>query len=152
MSRWQGAFVGNSAGTRIRAVRGDRGVSEFAEALEVNRKTVTRWEADDTLPDGASLLRLKAKYGADPGWILTGEGEAPGTDTLTADERELLERYRAAPLAVKAAAVAALTAGTEPRRGKQQQVFRKEVGQAVQVEGDLNQQGISFFGKERKKK
>nr|WP_197430319.1 XRE family transcriptional regulator [Burkholderia savannae] len=118
----------------------------------MNRKTVTRWEADDTLPDGASLLRLKAKYGADPGWILTGEGEAPGTDTLTADERELLERYRAAPLAVKAAAVAALTAGTEPRRGKQQQVFRKEVGQAVQVEGDLNQQGISFFGKERKKK
>lgn len=100
--------MSDGIGNRIARVRGARGVGEFADALGVNRKTVTRWEAGDALPDGASLITLKEKFGADPGWVLTGEGEAPSDSTLTSDERELLALYRSAPLAGKMAAVGAL--------------------------------------------
>lgn len=98
----------DSVGARIREIRGSLGVGEFALALDVNRKTVTRWEADEALPDGASLLSFQQKFGADPGWILTGKG--PGLE-LTPDERELLALFRSASLSVKAAAVGALKGG-----------------------------------------
>ncbi|WP_432277712.1 helix-turn-helix transcriptional regulator, partial [Pseudomonas aeruginosa] len=45
-------------GDRIRQIRGGLGVGEFAERLGVNRKTVARWESNEALPDGASLLTL----------------------------------------------------------------------------------------------
>lgn len=138
-------------GQRIAMVRGSRGVGEFADALGVNRKTVTRWEADDALPDGASLLALREKFGADPGWLLTGEGVAPTDSTLTADERELLALFRAAPLAVKAAAVGALQGALGAGAG----AARIQVGGKVQgqvVEGGLVNKGPVTIGNKKGKK
>ena len=94
-----------SIGERLRQARGSIGVAGFAAALGVNRKTVTRWESGDSIPDGASLLALKEQFDVDPSWLLTGKGA--GLE-LSEDERELLALYRAAPLAGKAAAVGAL--------------------------------------------
>lgn len=110
--------MSETTGNRIATIRGARGVGEFADALGVNRKTVTRWEAGDALPDGVSLIALKEKFGADPGWVLTGEGEAPKNSTLSADERELLALYRSAPLTGKMAAVGALQGALGGGAGK----------------------------------
>lgn len=105
MSRLQGYFVSrsekDSVGARVALLRGKRGVADFAEELGINRKTVTRWEGDETLPDGASLLALKEKFGADPGWVLTGQGEAPDMASLTPDEQVLLDGYRALDAATR---------------------------------------------------
>lgn len=99
MSHAQGYFVSElkiySSGARIEQVRGKLGIGEFAAELGVNRKTVSRWEAGETLPDGASLLALKEKFGVDPGWVLTGLGVAPSTSSLAPDEQVLVDGYRA---------------------------------------------------------
>ena len=124
MSHWQGYFVSNlkinSVGGRIEQVRGKLGIGEFAEVLGVNRKTVSRWEADETLPDGASLLALKDKFGADPGWILTGSGEAPNTSSLTPDEQVLLDGYRALDVATRRRMLAFMLGGGDPVMGQTQ--------------------------------
>lgn len=104
----------NSAGGRIETIRGELGVGEFASALGVNRKTVTRWEADDSLPDGASLIALRERFGADPGWVLTGSGEPPNTSSLTPDEEVLLEGYRALDPATRRRMLAFMLTGSEP--------------------------------------
>lgn len=80
-----------SVGYRIKVVRGNLGVGEFADALGVNRKTVSRWEADEVLPDGLSLLALKRCFDCDPGWLLTGDGMKP---LLDSSEQVLLENFR----------------------------------------------------------
>lgn len=143
--------MSESIGSRIATIRGARGVGEFADALGVNRKTITRWEANDALPDGASLIALKEKFGADPGWVLCGAGEAPTNSTLSVDERELLALYRAASLTGKMSAVGALQ-GAMSAQPKARQVFNAEVGSSTNVEGNLKQEGISFFKGKRQKK
>jgi transcriptional regulator with XRE-family HTH domain len=60
-------------GQRIREVRGRLTQAEFATRLGVDRKTVTRWEAGERMPDGASLLALLSEFDADIQEILTGE-------------------------------------------------------------------------------
>ena len=71
----------NSVGGRIASLRGAMGVGEFAEALGINRKTVTRWEANESFPDGQSLIKLQEVFGADPTWVLLGEGAPPRLDS-----------------------------------------------------------------------
>ena len=92
-----------SIGDRIRQIRGGLGVGEFAERRGVNRKTVARWESNEALPDGASLLTLHSCFGADPGWILTGGGAQPSPAELAPDERILLDNYRHSPPDAQAA-------------------------------------------------
>lgn len=117
MSHLQGCFVSIqkivSVGARIAAVRGKIGIGDFAVELGVNRKTVSRWESDDTLPDGASLLALKEKFGADPGWILTGAGEAPSKSSLTPDEEVLLDGYRSLDPPTRRRMLAFMLGGTD---------------------------------------
>lgn len=129
-------------GARIRQIRADRGVAEFAESLEVNRKTVTRWEAGDALPDGPSLLALKEKYGVDPGWVLTGAGAAPTIDQLTPEEQLLLSRFRDSPRPIQDAALRVLLLGEEKKeqtkkreRDTTKQLFLGSVGDVNNVKG-----------------
>ena len=83
----------NSVGARIASLRGALGVGEFADALGINRKTVTRWEANDSFPDGQSLIKLKEVFGADPTWVLLGDGAPPSVDSAA---RRLIADYEAA--------------------------------------------------------
>lgn len=99
-------------GRRIQAVRGQMGIAEFAEKLGVNRKTVTRWEAGEALPDGASLLALLEKFGADPAWVLTGTGARPA---LAPEEAALLDNYRHCPPEARAAIKATSTLLAQPK-------------------------------------
>lgn len=96
-------------GARIKLLRGRLTQAAFADRLGLERKTVGRYESGERAPDALALARLMAEFDADPAWVLTGGGFVPaGTD----DERELLALFRAAPLAVKAAAVGALQGGS----------------------------------------
>lgn len=123
MSRLQGSFMSptkkKSIGGRIEVIRGDLGVAEFASALGINRKTVTRWEADESLPDGASLLALRDRFGADPGWILSGEGEPPSASKLTPDEQVLLDGYRTLDQGTRRRMLAFILGGTPPAANQQ---------------------------------
>lgn len=128
--------VQTGIGARLRGARGQMTQAEFAGRLGVHRKTVERWESGERIPDGESLLGLKREFGVDPGWLLTGEGDRPSASTLTPDEAELLALFRAAPLAVKAAAIGALQGGTARPTTRDQyegskQIFKGDVGEVT---------------------
>lgn len=134
-------------GCRIEKLRGKLSQADFAARLSVDRKTVGTWERGERLPDTRALLGLWGEFSADPAWVLTGQGFAP---TTTEDERELLGLFRAAPLAVKAAAIGALQGGSAKAASRKEQVIHGKVGQVMKVK-NLDQQGISFFGTDKKK-
>ena len=71
----------NELGTRIRALRKERGLSQeaLAQALEVSRQAVTKWEDGSSLPSTANLFALSGFFGV------------PLAE-LTARRRELLPR------------------------------------------------------------
>jgi transcriptional regulator with XRE-family HTH domain len=119
-------------------------IGDFAECLGVNRKTITRWEAGEALPDGSSLLALHESFGASPTWVLLGE-VVPGTEmSVSGEESLLLERYRQSPVALRDAALRVLL-GEKPAT----RTF-KEVGQYI--EGSVNQAGLTLnVGGKRKK-
>lgn len=125
-------------GERLRAVRGRLTQSAFAERLDIERKTVGRYESGERAPDALALLRLMSEFGADPAWVLTGSGSAP---TMTEDERELIALYRAAPLAVKMAAVGALKGGGMGSAGGLSQVFHGPVRGAVAARDVIKKRG-----------
>lgn len=83
------------AGQRIGALRGKLTQAGFALRLGVSRKTVEVWEAGQGLPNGASLLRMHEAFGADIGFILTGNTGGVARQ-LPPDEEALLALYRQA--------------------------------------------------------
>nr|WP_272890266.1 XRE family transcriptional regulator [Stutzerimonas stutzeri] len=76
----------------------------FAGLAGTTKKSQIDYEKDLTQPK-AGYLAAVSKVGADVQYIVTG---VRSSAALSADEEELLARYRAAPLAVKAAAIGAL--------------------------------------------
>ncbi|MGQ5978776.1 helix-turn-helix domain-containing protein [Serratia sp. IR-2025] len=99
----------NYIGSRLRVERERLGLSQVAmgDIGGVKKLTQLNYEKGERFPD-ASYLYAVSKFGADIQFIVTGERSS---EALTSDEKELVELFRAAPLAVKAAALAALTAG-----------------------------------------
>ncbi|HII0378810.1 TPA: helix-turn-helix domain-containing protein [Klebsiella pneumoniae] len=83
--------------------------ADAAALCGVSRETWGKYERGSMVPGGDVLLSF-AINGANVQYILTGE-EGGGV-SLTRDEMELISHFRAAPLVVKAAALAALTAGS----------------------------------------
>lgn len=63
-------------GGRIRALRKERGISQeaLAQALDVSRQAVTKWEDGSSLPSTANLLALSGFFGV-PLSELTGTPE-----------------------------------------------------------------------------
>ncbi len=97
-------------GRRIAQARGARTQADFAAQIGVDRKTVVRWEQGERLPDGASLLAMWQQFQLDPGWLISGAGEAP---QMTGSERHLLAQYRQASAQGKRALEAVATACVE---------------------------------------
>ena len=62
-------------GGRIRAVRGDLSQPEFADRLGTSAQTIGRYERDERSPDAAFVRALMDRFGIDPRWLVTGEGE-----------------------------------------------------------------------------
>ena len=83
----------NELGTRIRALRKERGLSQeaLAQALEVSRQAVTKWEDGSSLPSTANLFALSGFFGV-PLAELTGTPE----DTTSASNAAVIsEKARA---------------------------------------------------------
>ncbi|AOJ05113.1 transcriptional regulator [Burkholderia mayonis] len=141
----------DSIGERLREERERLGYSQtaFGALAEVTKQSQIKYEKGERSPD-ASYLAAIMRVGADVQYIV---GAIRSSMALAPDEQELVSRYRAASLEVKAAAIGALTAASTTKSAtRQEQVFHGSVGQAVKVEGGLDQQGISFFGKGKKRK
>ncbi len=113
------------------------GQAAVAGIAEVAVKTVGRWEREIPIP--SDKLGLLARLGFDAQYVVTGER---CNGSLSADENDLLSRFRAAPLAVRAAALAGLTAGAAAPAGQRKQVIHGDVGQYV--EGPVDQTGITI--------
>lgn len=92
-------------GERLKKLRKPMTQALFADRLGLERKTVGRYESGERAPDALALLRLRAEFGVDPAWLLTGTGDPP---SLSAGERELLALYRSASEELRAAAKRAL--------------------------------------------
>ncbi|XKM14264.1 helix-turn-helix transcriptional regulator [Orbaceae bacterium ac157xtp] len=88
--------------------------SAIADLFGIQRETWSRYEAG-TISPGMDVLIAFSKIGADIQYILTGERQSGLI--LNREEKELIELYRNAPLAIKAATLGALTAGTAQQSG-----------------------------------
>lgn len=99
----------NDIGIRLREERERLGLSQAAmgEIGGVRKLTQLNYEKGDRSPD-ASYLSAISKFGADIQFIVTGVRSA---EALDSDEQELLALFRKAPLAIKAATLAGLSAG-----------------------------------------
>lgn len=99
----------SSIGERLREERTRLGLSQVAlgDIGGVRKQAQLNYEKGERTPDAAYLSAI-SKFGADIQFIVTGIRSA---ETLDTDEQELLSLFRKAPVAVKAAALAALTAG-----------------------------------------
>lgn len=75
-------------GGRIRALRKERGISQeaLAQALEVSRQAVTKWEDGSSLPSTANLLALSGFFGV-PLSELTGTPDGSAAAMPTAAGR-----------------------------------------------------------------
>ncbi|HEE9899544.1 helix-turn-helix transcriptional regulator [Enterobacter roggenkampii] len=98
-----------SIGERLKEERVRLGLSQAAlgEIGGVRKQAQLNYEKGERNPDSAYLSAI-AKFGADIQFIVTGIRSA---ESLSPDEKELITLFRQAPLAVKAAALAALNAG-----------------------------------------
>lgn len=78
--------------------------ADIARDLEVKRQTVNRWFVYDSAgkrgePDVDMTFHIANRYGVDPKWLKTGQGNMvpdPSQDGLASDEREVVRNYRSA--------------------------------------------------------
>ncbi|WP_232456705.1 helix-turn-helix domain-containing protein [Burkholderia ubonensis] len=108
-------FMNEDIGERLKEERGRLGMNQtqFAAIAGVGKTTQINYESGSRLPDAGYLAAL-AKVGLDVQYVVTS---VRSSVALTPDERELVERFRAAPLQVKSAAIGALTAGASSPTG-----------------------------------
>ena len=126
-------------GDRIREERERLGYSQpvFAALAEASKSSQISWEKETAYPN-AKALATWAKVGVDVGYVLTGV-RSSSESVMRPDEVELLEMFRAAPLAVKAAALGALLGGSSGAVSKQ--VMKNTGNGSVQVgvsHGNIN--------------
>ena len=95
--------MGNELGARIRALRKERGLSQeaLAQALEVSRQAVTKWEDGSSLPSTANLFALSGFFGV-PLAELTGTPEGDASPSSAASISEKTRNKRAKVLCIGA--------------------------------------------------
>ena len=138
-----------TTGKRLKEERERLGYNQtdFAEIGGVGRKSQFNYEEDERKADTAYLAAI-ATIGADIRYIVTGQRDGPAPDVLSAEERLMIDRYRASQKPLREAALRVLLGESPRQKG---QVFNAEVGQAVKTK-TLNQPNLSFFSGEKQKK
>lgn len=93
----------NELGARIRTLRKERGLSQeaLAQALEVSRQAVTKWEDGSSLPSTANLFALSGFFGV-PLAELTGTPEVAASLPNAASISKKQRRIRAKVLKIGA--------------------------------------------------
>lgn len=116
----------SSIGERLKEERDRLGFNQtaFGAIGGVLKQAQLKYEKGERFP-GADYLAAVGKVGADVQYIVMGER---GAGSLSTDENVLISHFRAAPLAVKAAMMAAGAAGSAPAPGPVQKV-KAGVGQ-----------------------
>lgn len=115
-------------GLRLKEERERMGLSQVAmgEIANVKKLTQLNYEKGERFPDALYLSTL-ANFGLDVQYVVTG---IRTTSNLSVDEQDLIDKFRTAPLAIKAAALGALTAGTAQQSNSTNQIINgKVVGQ-----------------------
>ncbi len=84
----------DTLGERIVLIRGGMTQADFSKRLGVSRKTLIRYERNESEPSASFLRALTSNFGADPQWLLMG-GEPPME--LSPRESALIANYRASP-------------------------------------------------------
>ena len=112
----------SSIGERLREERQRLAMNqtELGVVAGVLKQAQIKYEKGERFPD-AAYLAAAAAVGADIRYIVTGDRDAPPSEVLSADERELLALFRSASLTGKAAAIGALqgAAGLGGKIGQQ---------------------------------
>ena len=93
----------NELGARIRTLRKERGLSQeaLAQALEVSRQAVTKWEDGSSLPSTANLFALSGFFGV-PLAELTGTPEVAASPSSASAMSEKAHVKRAKALRIGA--------------------------------------------------
>jgi transcriptional regulator with XRE-family HTH domain len=159
-----GSFV--SIGDRLREERERLRLNQtdFAALGGVGRKSQFNYEEGERQPDAAYLAAI-ANAGVDATYVLTGNRQGQGigesavhqavldaVDLLSLEKK--VDAQQLARAVVKLCAKSASPPPAQPAEGTPQarQVFKSTVGSAVNVEGNLTQTGISFFGDRKNNK
>lgn len=118
-----------SIGERLRSERQrlDMNQTQIGECGGVTKKTQMLYEAGERFPDAAYLAAI-AKAGADVRYIITGECEGSAPESLSSEERYLLDRYRNSPSALRDAALRVLIGGDAGGSRKIQKQTNVSVG------------------------
>lgn len=140
-----------SIGGRLKEERQrlDMNQTQLGESGGVTKKTQMLYESGERSPDAVYLAAL-AEIGADVRYIITGQREGPAPEVVRGDERELLALFRAAPLAVKAAAIGALQGGNTKAQKKTSISVETNHGQVIEG-GQVNHGPLSFGSSDKKK-
>ena len=126
-------------GERLKAERKRLGLKsmELAQIGNVGAVAQSNYERGKRHPDSVYLAAIAA-VGVDVQYVLTGQRSAE--PVLTPEEKNLLDAWQNAPQAVRAAALAALQAGT--KKEKPTRTIRmgnvKNDGKMAIVNGDIN--------------
>jgi transcriptional regulator with XRE-family HTH domain len=133
-------------GERIREERERLGFSQpaFAALAEASKSSQASWEKETAYPN-VKALAVWARVGVDVSYVVTG-ARSSSAATLASDEMELVRLFRAAPLAVKAAAIGALQGGSTGTS----QVMQNTGSGSVQI-GSIGGSFTSPAGKKRTK-
>ena len=73
--------------------------SAIADALQVKRQTVSRWFVLGGVPQADLTFHIAKRFGVDPNWLRTGEGEMvpeAANSPLSTEELALIRDYRKA--------------------------------------------------------
>ena len=66
-------------GEKLQKLRARQGLSQdaLAEALDVSRQAVSKWERDETLPEAEKVLRISRYFQVSADYLLKDEMETP---------------------------------------------------------------------------
>lgn len=121
------------------------GITDISETLGIARNTVYNWLAKGNVPLNY-LVGLWANWGVDVTYVVCG---VRSKEALTTDETVLINLYRPATAAVKAAAIGALQSGNNSQ--SKIHIGGKVQGQVVEG-GMVNNAPIHFGSKNKTKK
>lgn len=126
-------------GLRLKEERERMGLSQVAmgEIANVKKLTQLNYEKGERFPDALYLSTL-ANFGLDVQYVVTG---IRTTSNLSVDEQDLIDKFRTAPLAVKAATLGALTAGTSQQTSKTKQIINGSVSGQISAGNIYNNMG-----------
>ncbi len=135
-------------GDRLKSERKRIGLSQeqFAVHGGVKRDAQINYENGSRKPDSGYLEAISS-LGVDVLYVVTGRQDLT---EMSADEADLIRRYREATDAVKAAVLGALIGSAAP--AKVQQNFHSGVKIGQQVMGDIKTPQTFTFGSTKKKK